>query len=145
MDQYRKHFAERLRLALKGTGKNQAWLAQEMGTTSATVSRWVNGHDFPSGRENELARILGITVEDLLGAPARQRLSSVMALQTLEDRVRLSQEDAAAVLPTILAKAPTERALILYMIFQEDRFLETIPRELRRMLALLLKSDPEIP
>lgn len=60
MDLYRIHFGKRLQEALTQAGRNQKWLSEKMDVKPATVSRWVNGHDFPKDRLKEICRHLGL-------------------------------------------------------------------------------------
>jgi len=62
-------FGERLSRAIKKSGKSQEEFAAEIGTVPSSVSRWVNGKQFPR-RINvleEISRVLDVSVAYLLG------------------------------------------------------------------------------
>lgn len=61
-------FAENLKLALATKGISQKVLADKLGTTQATVSRWVNGENEPAFELLlEICDILDETPNTLLG------------------------------------------------------------------------------
>lgn len=47
---YREHFGKKLKTAILKSGMTQAKLAEKIQTEPATISRWVNGIDFPSDK-----------------------------------------------------------------------------------------------
>lgn len=57
-----------IRARLRQLGKTQVWLADELGVSNNAVSKWIGTGKI--SRENSIAaaRILGMTVEELLGA-----------------------------------------------------------------------------
>lgn len=63
-----KAFGENLRAHLASHGISQKWVAEQMNTTTATVSRYVSGDRVP-GVENlvDLAQTLNVSVDYLLG------------------------------------------------------------------------------
>ena len=63
-----KSFGENLRAHLSSHGISQKWVAEQMGTTTATVSRYVSGDRVPS-LENlvDLAQSLNVSVDYLIG------------------------------------------------------------------------------
>lgn len=63
-----KTFGENLRAHLSSHGISQKWVAEQMNTTTATVSRYVSGDRVP-GVENlvDLAQALNVSVDYLLG------------------------------------------------------------------------------
>lgn len=63
-----KAFGENLRAHLSSHGISQKWVAEQMNTTTATVSRYVSGDRVP-GLENlvDLAAALNVSVDYLLG------------------------------------------------------------------------------
>ncbi len=50
MQFYRDHFGKKLKEAIKAASTSQSKLADELEIEPATVSRWVNGVDFPNDR-----------------------------------------------------------------------------------------------
>ena len=48
----------KLRAAIAESGQDQRELAQKIGVTETTVSRWVNGHTWP--QPHTLCRLLGL-------------------------------------------------------------------------------------
>lgn len=63
-----KSFGENLRNHLTSHGISQKWVAEKMGTTGATISRYVSGGRIP-GVESlvDLSEVLGLPVDVLLG------------------------------------------------------------------------------
>lgn len=138
VDIYRKYFGERLRRALEAIGQNQAWLADKLEVKPATVSRWVNGKDFPTRERLEtIARFLEVSVDDLVGAPSTESLAPADTKQSLEHKIQLTLDEMAQILPKILSKKPIERAMILYMITRDRRFFDALPADARRAFRSL--------
>jgi transcriptional regulator with XRE-family HTH domain len=69
MDIFRLRFGERLGAALAEAGMRQNELAEKLNVKDSTVSRWVNGKDFPEGaRISDICRALN-KPEDYFTAP----------------------------------------------------------------------------
>ena len=65
-------FSDNLRMKLETKQKSQKDLAKALGVTEATVSRWVNGEQYP--RHNMIDRIaqyLMCSADDLTASPQR--------------------------------------------------------------------------
>ena len=63
-----KTFGENLRAHLSSHGISQKWIAEQMKTTTATVSRYVSGDRVPSLESLvDLAQTLNVSVDYLLG------------------------------------------------------------------------------
>lgn len=61
-------FKENLKLALQNNGLSQAQLAEKLGTTQQTVSRWINGVNEPDlSTLLIICKILNETPNSLLG------------------------------------------------------------------------------
>lgn len=61
MDLFRKYFGRKLAKALAEKGLNQTNFADKVGVKAATISRWINGHDFPDdNRLQDIYRVLGV-------------------------------------------------------------------------------------
>lgn len=62
MEIYRKYFGHRLGIAIKDGGYNQTTFAEAVGVENPTVSRWVNGRDFPHEETfKTICRVLKLT------------------------------------------------------------------------------------
>ena len=62
------NFKENLKTALQNNGLSQAQLAEKLGTTQQTVSRWINGINEPDFTTLlEICKILNETPNSLLG------------------------------------------------------------------------------
>lgn len=131
MDIYRKQFGTQLRLALEAAGKTQAWLAEKMEVKAATVSRWVNGKDFPKNRVEKIAKFLEMTESQLIGA-------SPMPVPARKDLV--TPELLAQILPKILAMGPAQRGLVLYYVFEDQKYLEPLSQEAHLHALQLVKE-----
>jgi len=61
------HIGNCTRIALKNAGKNQEWLAQQLGIASQQGASWIcrNQHA-NSARIEELAKIFGMPIEDFI-------------------------------------------------------------------------------
>jgi plasmid maintenance system antidote protein VapI len=58
--------------ALTRLGKTQSWLAEKMEVTDAAVHKWISTGEIGRDRLVDLARLLGLTVDQLLtGEPAK--------------------------------------------------------------------------
>lgn len=58
---YKKFFGEKLRKAIIAAGLNQSRLAELLKVEPPTISRWVNGHDFPDDeRLPDICQHLGV-------------------------------------------------------------------------------------
>lgn len=61
MDIYKIEFGKKLRAALDKVGFTQSEFSEKINVKPATVSRWVNGHDFPNdSRLSEICSILSV-------------------------------------------------------------------------------------
>lgn len=62
-----QHIAAELRAELGRRNRSKRWLAEQLGQSHVTVTRWVNG-DGPMTFDalDEICRVLGISVADLL-------------------------------------------------------------------------------
>lgn len=59
----------RIKVSLVENHKTSKWLAEQMGKSDATVSRWVSNKIQPSVEQLfEIARILNVDVKDLLNS-----------------------------------------------------------------------------
>lgn len=55
-----------VRTALAQADENQAWLAEQIGTTEKQVSKWVNSDNLNTSVLAKIAEPLGLTVAGLL-------------------------------------------------------------------------------
>ena len=55
-----------VRTALAQADKNQAWLAEQLGTTDKQVSKWVNSDHLNTSVLAKMAKPFGMTVAELL-------------------------------------------------------------------------------
>lgn len=103
MQIYKTFFGERLREALRRAGKTQAYLAEKMGVKDSTVSRWVNGHDFPDddkipgiceALKIERAFFENAPLSDLAREPERAPRADPAVADALIEITRLSRENA---------------------------------------------------
>jgi transcriptional regulator with XRE-family HTH domain len=63
----RKEALNRLKVVLVEKGKTSRWLAEQLGKTEHTISRWCQNKTQPSiGQLNEIARVLTIDVRSLI-------------------------------------------------------------------------------
>ena len=59
----------RIKVALVERGRTSVWLAQQMGKSETTVSRWVTNKIQPSLEQLfEIAKLLGMDVKDLINS-----------------------------------------------------------------------------
>lgn len=74
--------------ALTRLGKTQSWLAEKMEVTDAAVHKWISTGEIGRDRLVDLARLLGLTVDQLLtGEPAKDtRLTDVVEALPESDR-----------------------------------------------------------
>jgi len=65
-----KRLAQRLRNELDQSGITQQQLADALSVAQSTVSRWLTGrYTVPIEQLEPIARVLGVEIADLLGAP----------------------------------------------------------------------------
>jgi transcriptional regulator with XRE-family HTH domain len=121
---YRQQFGRRLAEALKMSGRTQSWLAEKLDVKDSTVSRWVNGHDFPRDRLQEICSALKVPVShfDPDG-------------QTLLDGV--TPEELARAVKALVEAGPVERNTVLFLLLGEEVYLQRLPLQLRRRLSSL--------
>lgn len=91
-----RKFTDNLRSIIEKRGINQKWLASEVNSTEATISRYVNGERLPKiDVLVEIASALHITMDELLGLeppyapkiePDVKILTSCYKQATVEDR-----------------------------------------------------------
>ena len=64
-----KHFALSLRIIIRLRNWEDQQLAEEVGVSKTTASRWLNGEQEPKNLQElvNLAKKLGVTTDDLLG------------------------------------------------------------------------------
>ena len=80
MEEY-KLFADNLKFYMRKFGYNQLDIADKLNTTNASVSRWVNGENFPRMKKLEqLCEIFHCTKADLLQIEQRERSEENKAL-----------------------------------------------------------------
>lgn len=74
--------------ALTRLGQTQTWLAEKMGVTDAAVHKWISTGQIGRDRLVDLARLLGLTVDQLLtGEPSPDsRLTEIVEALPAEDR-----------------------------------------------------------
>lgn len=78
-----KTFGAVLREYLSSHGISQKWVAENMHTTNATLSRYVSGERVPSVESLvELARVLNVSVDFLLGVekPVKSRVPADISI-----------------------------------------------------------------
>ena len=57
----------RIKLVLVEMKKTGRWLAQELGVSECTMSRWASNKDLPNlSSLNAIAKLLGVEMKDLL-------------------------------------------------------------------------------
>ena len=71
---------ERLKRYLDEEDISQAEFARQMGVSQPTVWEWLNGHSLPSAdRLRKLSQLTGISIDELLGSPAKVKRSELRA------------------------------------------------------------------
>ncbi len=62
-----------LRRYLEDEGMTQKQLAEKLGVKQPSVNDWLTGRKYPTGpRLRDIARCTGLSVDSLLGIPARR-------------------------------------------------------------------------
>ena len=63
----RKEVLNRLKVVLVEKGKTSRWLAEQLGKTEHTISRWCQNKTQPSVAQlNEIAQVLNVDVRNLI-------------------------------------------------------------------------------
>lgn len=125
MDIFRAQFGHKLARALHDAGMKQNALAEILDVKDSTVSRWVNGKDFPGGaRLPEICEALGVTSEYF----------------TERTPIAESIRETTSLLQGLLERPPKAKNLVFAIATRDDSFLKGFSRESRRLLADLLKS-----
>lgn len=108
------YFSNTLKNIISSKGINQRWLAEECGTTEATISRYITGYRQPKIEVViEIARVLGVSVDHLFGldAPATKKPDS--DIRVLVSCYKHSTADDRKVLWAVLDKYMTEEDRLL--------------------------------
>ena len=61
-----KQIPDRLKAALADNNKTSKWLADQLGKSDMTVSRWCTNRSRPSVHQIEIANLLDVDVSELL-------------------------------------------------------------------------------
>lgn len=59
---------EKIRSRLKEIGKPQSWLAEQANVSDTAVSKWISTGKISRQSAQDVAKLLGISVDDLFGA-----------------------------------------------------------------------------
>lgn len=83
---YRIYFGQKLGEALRRKGLTQLDFAEKVGVEPATISRWVNGRDFPhEDRVPDICNILGIGTEYFLPTDKSPSVTVKGLLSTIDE------------------------------------------------------------
>ena len=70
--------------AREGHGYSQEWLAEKVGCSVITISRWENGHTQMKGEDiSKVCMVLGVSADYLLGLPVKTDLGLLEGLNKI--------------------------------------------------------------
>lgn len=96
MDFLKKEFGQKLAKAIEAAGLTQEKFAELMKVEPASVSRWVNGVNQPTGsRKKKLFEILNVDENYFLSKPIEQKSPLDQAFMLTEAQLKALTEDTA--------------------------------------------------
>ena len=73
-----EHFINRIRVALAEQNKTNRWLAEQMGKSEITISRWVQNKSLPSLEQLlQVAKLLSISPKDFINDISNKEATNV--------------------------------------------------------------------
>lgn len=131
----------------KNANLTQEQLAEALGVTGASVSKWENGQSTPDlGMLTELADLFGISVDALLGHRVREDRLTELEHQVEERTKQGKLEEACSLAEQILRNYPNHYSAVehmahdyymMYMHTHEKRYMERSVELTRRLFPLL--------
>lgn len=113
MQIYKNYFGEKLKSALSASGINQRELSDLLDVKTSTVSRWVNGHDFPDDqRLPEICKAVGVKANYFLepGSKSPQAI-----------------DFSASILSNLASLSPEKQSFVLALIFDDESYISANP------------------
>ena len=120
---YNTIFAKQFKATMVRRGITQKVMAQRLNTTEATISRYVSGERIPNVEiAAEMARILNVTVDELIGASQPSRSNESVEIDILFDCYKSATADDKDVLWTLLSRyMTTEQKIVISAVRDRDR------------------------
>lgn len=116
---YRKYFGKKLREAMDAAGIKGVDLAEKVGVEPPSVSRWINGLDFPDdARLPKIARTVKVSTD---------------YFDVCEAQTKLDFNDAGAFLSKYASLSPKLRKIVWAIVFEDPELYESHP-ELKQTL-----------